>query len=72
MEQIAFNTRGKAEEYMLIVMDKSIDEVHYKIIKKTLYSSFYFLEWCIGIFNFTNSKEKFCLAKSYINKDGFI
>ena len=28
LEQIAFNTRPKIEEHMLIVMDKSIHEEH--------------------------------------------
>ena len=28
LEQIAFNTRPKIEEHMLIVMDKSTHEVH--------------------------------------------
>ena len=28
LEQIAFNTRPKIEEHMLIVMDKSINEEH--------------------------------------------
>ena len=28
LEQIAFNTRSKTEEHMLVVMDKSTDEEH--------------------------------------------
>ena len=28
VEQIAFNTKGKIEEHMLVVMDKSIHEEH--------------------------------------------
>ena len=46
LEQIAYNTRPKIEEHMLIVMDKSTHEEHLsqplQTKKKTIYGSYHF------------------------------
>ena len=76
LEQIAFNTRSKVEERMLIVMDKSTHEEHLfqplqtnkkhfriAITIPTGYNSF---------FNVTNSNIKFYFLTSITDEDGFI
>ena len=63
LEQIAFNTRPKIEEHMLIVMDKSIHEEHLSQPLKTNNKQFKiavtFLTSYNGIFNVTNKNDKF-------------
>ena len=75
LEQIAFNTRPKIEEHMLIVMDKSIHEEHLSQPLQTNNKQFKiavtFLTGCNGIFNVTNEINKFYFKKS-IDEDGFI
>ena len=76
LEQIVFNTRPKIEGHMLLVRDKSIQEEHqfqplktnFKQFKKTVT----FLTGYNGIFNVTNSNNKFFFAKSITKRDGFI
>ena len=63
LEQIAFNTRPKIEERLLIVMDKSVHEEHlYQPLQKNnkqFKIAVTFLTGSNGIFNVTNSNNKF-------------
>ena len=73
LEQIAFNTRPKIEEHMLIVMDKSTHEEHLFQTLQTNNKQFKiavtFLTSYNGIFNITNSNNKFYFKKSIIEED---
>ena len=73
LEQIAFNTRPKIEEHMLIVMDKSIHEEHLSESLQTNIKQFKiavtFLTGYNGIFNVTNSNNKFYFLKSITDDD---
>ena len=75
LEQIAFNTRPKIEEHMLIVMDKSTHEEHLSQPLQTNNKQFKiavtFLTGYNGIFNVTNDNNKFYFKKT-ISDDGFI
>ena len=75
LEQIAFNTRPKIEEHMLIVMDKSIHEEHLfqplQTNNKQFKIAVTFLTGYNGIFNVKDKNNKFCFAKS-ITDDDFI
>ena len=63
LEQIAFNTRPKIEEHMLIVMDKSTHLEHLSQPLQTNIKQFkiavIFLTGFKGIFNVTNKNDKF-------------
>ena len=62
LEQIAFNTRPKIEEHMLIVMDKSTHEEHLSQPLQTNHKQFKivtFLTGYNGIFNITSKNNKF-------------
>ena len=63
VEQMAFNTRHKIEEHMLVVMDKSTHEEHLTQTLQTNNKQFRkavtFLTGYIGIFNVTNTNNKF-------------
>ena len=76
LEQIAFNTRPKIEEHMLIVMDKSTHEEHLSQPLKTNNKQFKiaitFLSGYNGIFNVTHKNNKFYFIKSITDKDGYI
>ena len=76
LEQIAFNTRSKIEEYMLIVMDKSTHEEHLSLPLQTNNKQFEiavtFLTGYNGIFNVTNSNNKFYFKKTITDEDGFV
>ena len=76
LEQIAFNTRPKIEEHMLIVMDKSTHEEHLSQPLQTNNNQFKiavtFLTGCNGIFNVTNSNNNFYFKKTITNEEGFI
>ena len=73
LEQTAFTTRAEIEEHLLIVLDDSIHEEHLSRtlqtnkkqckIAVTIFSAY------IGIFNVTNSNNKFYLKKALINVD---
>ena len=69
LEQIAFNTRSKIEEHMLIVMDKSTHEEHLSQPLQTNNKQFKiaitFLSAYNGIFNITNLNNKFFFKKSF-------
>ena len=74
-EKIAFHTRPRIEEHKLIVMHKSTHEEHLsqplKTNKKQLKKAVTFLTGYNGIFNVTDTNNKFYLAKSITDKDGF-
>ena len=76
LEQIAYNTRPKIEEHMLIVMDKSTHEEHLSQPLQTNNKQFKiaitFLTGCNGIFNVTNANNKFYFTKSVSDEDGFV
>ena len=76
LEQIAFNTRSKIEEHMLIVMNKSTHEEHLSQPLQTNIKQFKiaitFLTGYNGIFNVTNENNKFYFKKTITNEDGFI
>ena len=72
LEQIALNTRPKIEEHMLIVMDKSTHEHLFQplqIINKQFKIAITFLTGYNGIFNVTNSNNKFYFLKSITDDD---
>ena len=76
LEQIAFNTRPKIEEHMLIIMDKSTHEEHLSQPLQTNNKQFKiavtFLTGYNGIFNVTNLNNKFYFTKSVTDEDGYI
>ena len=75
LEQIAFNTRAKTEEHMLIVMDKSAHEKNLSQSLQTNNKQFEiavtFLTGFIGIFNVTDENDNFYFKKT-ISDNGFI
>jgi len=76
LEPIAFNTRPKIEEHILLVMDKSIHEEHLsqplQIKIKQFKIAVTFLTGYNGIFNVTSKNNKLYFAKSINDEDGFI
>ena len=76
LEQIAFNTRPKIEEHLLIVMDKSIHEEHLSQPLQTNNKQFKiavtFLTGYNGIFNVTDKNNKIYFMKSISDGDGYI
>ena len=76
LEQIAFNTRPKIEEHMLIIMDKSTHEEHLSQPLQTNNKQFKiavtFLTAYNGIFNVTNENNKFCFTKSITDDNHYI
>ena len=76
LEQIAFDTRAKIEEHMLIVMDKSTDGEHLSQPLQTNNKQFKiavtFLSGYNGIFNVTNSNSKFYFKKTITDEDGSV
>ena len=76
LEQIAYNTRPKIEEQMLIVMDKSTHEEHLSQPLQTNNKQFKialtFLTGYNGIFNVTNSNNKIYLKKTITDGSDFI
>ena len=73
LEQIAFNTRPKIEEHMLIIMNKSTHEEHLFQPLQTNNNQFKiaitFLSAYNGIFNVTNRNNKFYFKKNLIDED---
>ena len=67
LEQIAFNTRSKIEEHMLIIMDKSTHEEHLfqplQTNNKQFKIAVTFLSAYNGFFKVTNSNNKFYFTK---------
>ena len=76
LEQIAFNTRPKIEEHMLIIMDKSTHEEHLSQPLQTNNKQFKiavtFLTAYNGIFNVTNSNNKFRFTKSITDDNHYV
>ena len=75
LERIAFITRPKIEEHMLIVMDKSTHDEHLIQLLQTKNKQFKvavnFSTGYNGMFNDTTSYNKFYFAKSNTDKNGF-
>ena len=73
LEQIAFNTRPKSEEHLLIVMDKSSHEEHLfqplQTNNKQFKIAVTFLTGYKGIFNVTTENNKFYFLKSITDDD---
>ena len=73
LEQIAFNTRPKIEEHMLIIMDKSTHEDYLiqqlQTNNKQFKIAITFLSAYNGIFNVTNSNIKFYSKKKLIDEE---
>ena len=76
LEQIAFNTRPKIDEHMLNIMDKSTHEEHFfqplQTNNKQFKIAITFLSAHNGIFNVTNSNNKFYFTKSITDDDHYI
>ena len=76
LEQIAFNTRPKIEEHMFIVTDKSTHEENLSEPLQTNNKQFKmavtFLSVYNGIFNVTNSNNKYLFKKTITDGDAFI
>ena len=76
LEQIAFNTRPKIEEHVLIIMDKSTLEEHLSQPLQTNNKQFKiavtFLTAYNGIFNVTNENNKFYVTKSITDNNHYI
>ena len=73
LEQIAYNTRPKIEEHMLIIMNKSTHEEHLfqplQTNNKQFKIAVTFLTGYNGIFNVTNSNNEFYFFKSITDDD---
>ena len=76
LKEIAFITRAKIEEHMLVVMDKSTHEEHLSQTLETNNKQFKiavtFLTAFNGVFSVTNSNNKFYFKKSVTDGDDFI
>ncbi len=76
LEQIAFNTRPKIEEHMLIIIDKSTHEEHLSQPLQTNNKQFKiaitFLSAYNGFFNVTNENNKFYFTKSITDDNHYI
>ena len=75
LEQIAFKTKCKIEEHILVVMDKSIHEEHLSQPIHTNNKQFKiavtFLTGCNRFFSVTSKNNKFYFTKSVSDEDGF-
>ena len=76
LEQIAFNTRPKIEEHMLIIMDRSTHEEHLfhplQTNNKQFKIAVTFLTGYKGIFKVTNENIKFYFIKSITDEVEYI
>ena len=76
LEQIAFNTRPKIEEHILITMEKSIHEEHLSQTLQTNNKQFKlaitFLNTYNGTFNVSDSNNKFYFTKSITDDNHYI
>ena len=76
LEQIAFNTRPKIEEHMLIIMDKSTHEEYLfqplQTNNKQFKIAVTFLSAYNGIVNVTNSNNIFYFTKSITDDDPYV
>ena len=72
LEQIAYNTRPKIEEHMLMIRDKSTPEHLFQLLqtnKKQFKIAITFLSAYNGIFTITNSNKKFYFKKAIKDED---
>ena len=73
LEQIAYNTRPKIEEHMLIIMDKSTHEEHLNQPLQTNNKQFKiaitFLSAYNGIFNVNSKNNNFYFKKNLLDED---
>ena len=73
LEQIAYNTRAKIEEHILIVMDKSIHEEHLSVplqINNRQFKIAVTFHACYNaLFNITDKNNKFYFFKSSSDED---
>ena len=76
LEQIALNTRPEIEEHKLVVMNKSSHKEHssqtLQTNNKQIKIAVTFLSGYNGIFNVTNSNNKFYFLNSITDDDGYI
>ena len=76
LEQIAYNTRSRIEEHMLVIMNPSTHEEHLfqplQTNNKQFKVAITFLTGYNGIFNVTNKNNKFYFLKSINDEDGYI
>ena len=76
LEQIAFNTRPKIEEHMLIVMDKSLHEENLsqplQKKNKQFKIAVTFFTGYNGIFITADKKKNFHFAEPISDEEGFI
>ena len=76
LEQIAYITRPKIGEHMLVVLDKSTHEGHLSQPLQTNNKHFLidvtFLSGYNGFFNVTNTNKKFYFKRTITDEDGFI
>ena len=76
LEQIAFNTRAKIEEHLLIIMDKSTHEEYLSEPLQTNNKQFKigvtFLTAYNGIFNISNKNNNFYFKKAIADPEDFI
>ena len=76
LEQIAYNTRSKTEEHILIIINKSVHEEHLfsplQTNNKQFKIAITFLTGYNGIFNVTNANNKFYFTKSITDDDHII
>ena len=76
LDQIAWNTRPKIEEHLLFVMNETTHEEHLSPSLQTIIKQFKiavtFLTSYNGIFNVTNSNNRFYFRKSVIDECDFI
>ena len=75
LERIAYNTRSRVEQHMLIVLDKYTHEKYLSQPLQTNIKQFKmaitFLSVYNGIFNVTNSNNKIYFQKSIKGNDGY-
>ena len=75
-EQIAFNTRPKIEEHLLLSMNEYTHEENFSQPLQTFIKQFSiavtFLSGYNGIFDVTNKNKKLYFEKSFTDKVGFI
>ena len=76
IEQIAFITRSRTEEHILIVMDKSTHEKHLSQPLQTIINQLKiavtFLTFRNGIFTVTSKNNEFFFLLSITDEDGYI
>ena len=76
LEQIAFNTRPKIGEHMVIIMDESTHEEHLfqplQTNNKQFKIAVTFLSAYYGIFNVTSQNNKFYFTKSITDDNHYI